>query len=88
LDGHNQKATLSRVEFESRRALNRIRAIKKKPGTGAPLSNNSKIDGAEVLRASLRNLKIKHILNEYRTITGERLNKSMRGSGRYATTDQ
>ena len=88
LDGHKQKATLSRVEFERRRALNRIRTIKKKPGTAAPLSNNSNVDGAEELRASLRNLKIRHILNEYRTITGENLNKTIRDSRRCATTDQ
>jgi len=88
LDGHKQKATLSRAEFERRRALNRIRTIKKKPGTAAPPSNNSNVDGAEELRASLRNLKIRQILSEYRTITGESLNKSMRDSKRYATTDQ
>jgi hypothetical protein len=88
LDAHKQKATLSRVEFERRRALNRIRAIKKKPGMGAPLSQNSNIDGGEALRSSLRNLKIRHILNEYQTITGESLNKSMRDNRRYATTDK
>jgi hypothetical protein len=88
LDGHKQKATLSRVEFERRRALNRIGTIKKEPGTGALLSQNSNIDGAEELRASLRNLKIRQILNEYRTITGESLNKSTRDRRRYATTDQ
>jgi hypothetical protein len=76
------------VEFERRRALNRIRTIKKEPGTGAPVSQNPNIDGAEELRASLRNLKIRRILNEYRTITGESLNKSTRDSRRYATTDQ
>lgn len=88
LDGHNQKATLSRVEFERRRAVNRIRTIKRKPGTESPLSQSSNIDGDEELRASMRNLKIRQILNEYRTITGESLNKSMRDSRRYAATDQ
>ena len=88
LDGHKQKATLSRVEFERRRALNRIRTIKKELGTGAPLSQNSNIDGAEELRASLRNLKIRQILNEYRTITGESLSNTMRNSRRYTTRDQ
>ena len=88
LDGNKQKATLSRVEFERRRALSRIRTIKKGPGTGATLSNDSNLDGVKELRASLRNLKIRRILNEYRTITGESLNKSMRDSRRYTTTDQ
>jgi hypothetical protein len=88
LDGHKQIATLSRVEFERRRALNRIRTIKKEPGTGAPLSQDSNVDGAEEPRVSLKNLKIRQILNEYRTITGESLNKSTRDSRRYAATDQ
>jgi peptidoglycan/xylan/chitin deacetylase (PgdA/CDA1 family) len=88
LDGHKQKATLSRVEFERRRALSRIRTIKKEPGTGATLSNDSNLDRVKELRASPRNLKIRRVLNEYRTITGESLNKSMRDSRRYKTTDQ
>ena len=88
LDGQKQKATLSRVEFERKRALNRIRTIKKEPGTRAPLPQNSNIDGAEEPRFSLRNLKIRQILNEYRTITGESLNKSTRDRRRYLATDQ
>ena len=88
LDANKQKETLSRVEFERRRALNRIRRIKKKPGTADPQSKNSNGEGAEELRASLSNLKIRHILNEYQTITGETLNKSARNGRRYAATDQ
>ena len=71
LDGHKQDATLTRVEFERRRALNRIRTIKKEPGTRATPLKNSNLEGAEELRASRRNLKIRLVLNEYRTITGE-----------------
>ena len=80
LDGHKQKATLSRAEFERRRAINRIRTIKREPGMGAASSQNPNVDGAEELRASRRDLKIRQILNEYRTITGENLNKSVRES--------
>lgn len=80
LDGHKNTATLSRAEFERRRALNRIRTIKKDPGKEALPSENSNSDGAEKLRASRRNLRIKLVLNEYRTITGESLSKSVRDS--------
>jgi hypothetical protein len=88
LDGHKQEAALSRVEFERRRAFNRIRMIRKEPGTGAALSENSNLDGAEELHASLRNLRIRRILREYRIITGESLNKSTRDSGRSRTTGE
>jgi hypothetical protein len=88
LDGHKQKPTLSRVEFERRRALRRIRTIKKEPGTGAVLPDDPNLYGVKELRASLRNLKIRRILNEFRTITGESLNKSMRDGTRYTATDQ
>ena len=88
LDGHKQEAKLSRVTFERRRAFNRIRTIRKEAGTGTTLSKNSNLDGAEELRASLRNLRIKRILSEYRIITGESLNKSTRGSIRPRTTGE
>lgn len=87
LDGQKQKATLSRVEFERKRALNRIRTIKKEAGTGATLSDNSNLDGAAELSATLKNRRIRRVLNEYKTITGESLNKSIRDSRRYRTTD-
>lgn len=86
LDGHKQEATLSRVEFERRRAFNRIRTIRKEPGTGATLSKNSNLDGAEELRATLRNLRIRRILSEYRIITGENLSESKRDSRKSRTT--
>jgi len=88
LDGQKQKATLSRVEFERKRALNRIRTIKKEAGAGATLSDNSNLDGAAELGATLKNRRIRRVLNEYKTITGESLNKSIRDSRRYRTTDQ
>ena len=88
LDGHKNTTTLSRVEFERKRAITRIRTIKKEAGTGATLSENSNLDGAAELGASLRNLRIRRVLNEYQTITGESLSKSMRDRRRYMTTDQ
>ena len=88
LDGQKQKATLSRVEFERKRALNRIRTIKKEVGAGATPSDNSNLDGAAEISDALKNRRIRRVLNEYKTITGESLNKSIRDSKRYRTTDQ
>jgi hypothetical protein len=77
LNTHKNTATVSRVEFERKRAIRRIRTIKEATRAGAAMSENSKLEGAAALKASLRNLRIGRILNEYQTITGESLNKSM-----------
>jgi hypothetical protein len=88
LDGHKNTATLSRVEFERKRALRRIRTIKKAIESGATLSENSNLEGAAAPQASLGNLRIRRILNEYQIITGESLNKSIRDDRRFKALDQ
>ncbi len=88
LDGHKNTATVSRVEFERKRAIRRIRTIKKATKAGATMSENSKLEGAEEPQASVRNLRIGRILNEYQTITGESLNQSMREHRRFRAKDQ
>jgi hypothetical protein len=80
--------TVSRVEFERRRAVRRIRTIRKVAQAGATMSENSKLEGAAALKASFRNQRIGRILNEYQTITGESLNQSMRDYRRSMSTEQ
>jgi hypothetical protein len=76
LDAHRGSAPLSRVQFERKRALRRLRVLrqpaaeKTADSTGAPA-------GAAGMLAALRNLKIRQILKEFRTITGEALRKSL-----------
>ena len=67
-------ATVSRVEFERKRALRRIRTIRKAAQAGATMSENSKLEGAPALKACIRDQRIGRILNEYRTIAGGSLN--------------
>ncbi|UCF97379.1 MAG: hypothetical protein JSV89_19720 [Spirochaetaceae bacterium] len=88
LDAHKNAATVSRVEFERKRAISRIRTIKKAMEAGSTLSNNSHLEGAAELTASLKNLRIRRILNEYQTITGESLKKSIRDNRRFKATGQ
>ena len=78
LDSHKNTATVSRVEFERRRAKSRIRTIKEEAEPGAASSENSSFEGAAELKATLRNLRIRRVLNEFRTITGKSLNSSIR----------
>jgi hypothetical protein len=88
LDGHKNTATVSRVEFERKRAISRIRTIKKVTDAPATLSENSNPVAAAELKASLRNLKIRRVLNEYQTITGQSLNQSIRDNRRFKAADQ
>jgi hypothetical protein len=88
LEGHNNSSTVSRVEFERRRAINRIRTIKNETEGAVAMSDNSDGKRAAELKASLRNLRIKRILNEYRIITGENLKKSMQGKRRSKAAEQ
>jgi hypothetical protein len=78
LDGHQSSVPLSRVDFERKRALHRIRILRK--GTAEnTASSGSSPKGLAALRVSLRNIRIRQILNEYRTITGEGLKQSLHG---------
>lgn len=78
LDEHRGSALLSRVEFERKRARQRIRALRKAEAGSNPV-------GAAALWSSLKKLKIRQILSEYRIITGEGLRRSQpeqRGIGK------
>ena len=88
LSSRKNTATVSRVEFERKRAMRRIRTVRKAMQTGATMSENSKLEGAAELEASFRNLRIGRILNEYQTIIGESLNQSMRDYRRSMATEQ
>jgi hypothetical protein len=88
LDSHKNTAAMSRVEFERKRALSRIKTIKKKAEPGTTSSGNASSEGAAKLKASLRNLRIKRILNEFRTITGASLNSAIRDHRRSTTADR
>jgi len=88
LSSRENTTTVSRVEFERKRAVRRIRTIRKAAQAGATMSENSKLEGAAALKASFRNQRIGRILNEYQTITGESFNQSMRDYRRSRATEQ
>jgi len=88
LSSRKNTATVSRVEFERKRAVRRIRMIRKAAQAGVTVSENSKLEGAAALKASFRNQRIGRILNEYQTITGESLNQSIRDYRRSRATEQ
>jgi hypothetical protein len=77
LDAHRGSASLSRVQFERRRALRRLRVLRQ-PAAEKQADSASNPAGAAGMLAALRNLKIRQILKEFRTITGEALRKSLR----------
>ena len=87
LDSHENTETVSRVDFERKRALRRIRTIKKATELGATSSEHSNPEEAVALQISLKNLRIKRILNEYQIITGESLSKSISASRRSKAPD-
>ena len=76
------------MEFERKRAVRRIRTIRKAAQAGAAMSENSKLEGSAALKAYFRKKRIGRILNEYQTITGERLNQSMPDYRRSRVTEQ
>jgi hypothetical protein len=78
LNERQSSAPMSRVEFEVKRALRRIRTLRKVTDGNTAGSPDSSSEGAAALRASLMNIKIRQVLNEYRTITGEGLKRSLR----------
>ncbi len=79
LDAHRDSAPLSRVQFERRRALRRLRVLRQ-PAAEKPADSAANPATATGMLAALRNLKIRQILKEFRTITGEALRKSLRSS--------
>jgi hypothetical protein len=76
LDGHRGSALLSRVEFERKRALQRIRTLRKAAKGNPPESPSSNPGATASQQASLRNMKIRRVMDEYRIITGENLKHS------------
>jgi hypothetical protein len=77
LDTRHGSAPLSRAQFERRRALRRLRVLQR---PAAEKSGNSAANpaGASGMLAALRKLRIRQVLKEFRTITGETLRKSLR----------
>jgi hypothetical protein len=69
LDAHRGCASLSRVQFECRRALRRLRVLRR------PAAVNTAEAG---MPTALRDLRIRQILKEFRSITGEALKSSLR----------
>ena len=88
LDGHKNASTVSRIEFERKRAINRIRTIKNEAKSGTTLSDSSGVKGTAEFNASLKNLRIKQVLNEFQAITGESLKKPVRGKRRFKASGQ
>jgi hypothetical protein len=88
LSSRKNTATVSRVEFERKRAVRRIRTIRKAARAGATMAEYPKREGDATLKASFRNQKIGRILNEYQTITGESLNQSIRDYRRSRAKEQ
>ncbi len=69
-------APLSRLQFECKRALRRLKVLRR-PAAGKTTGSASVPAGAGMPMA-LRNLKIRQILAEFRSITGEALKSSLR----------
>lgn len=88
LSSRKNSTTVTRVEFERKRAVRRIKTIRRAAQAGATMSENSKLEGAAALKASFRKQRMGRILNEYRTITGESLDQSMRDYRRSRATEQ
>jgi hypothetical protein len=88
LGGHKETAKVTREEFERRRAVSRIRTIKKAARNGTARSGNPGTTGVAELKASLDKLRIRQVLDEFHTITGESLNKSIRDRRESRTAGQ
>ena len=81
LDAHRGSTPLSRVQFERKRALRRLRVLRRPEAEkAAEAADSAPPAGPAGMLAALRNLKIRQILKEFRTITGEALRKSLRSS--------
>jgi hypothetical protein len=88
LGDHKDTPQVTREEFERKRAVGRIRTIKNATRTASALSEHPGTKGVAQLRESLNRLRIRQVLNEFQTITGESLNKSIRDSRRLRATGQ
>ena len=78
LDAHPGSTPLSRLQFECKRALRRLKVLRR-PAAGNPTNNAAAGPvGAAGMRAAQRNLKIHQILKEFRAITGKALKSALR----------
>ena len=78
LDAHRDSSPLSRVDFERERAVRRIRTLRKGAQESAADSAAPGARGIAELRRSLRDIRIRQVLSEFRAITGLALRKSLR----------
>jgi hypothetical protein len=77
LDTHHGSAPLSRLQFECKRALHRLKVLRQE-AAGNPPDQASGPAEAPAMPAALRNLRIRQILKEFRSITGEALKSALR----------
>jgi hypothetical protein len=78
LDGHQSSGHLSRADFERKRALHRIRTLRNATTEDAVSPPGSSPEGITAMRISLRNIRVRQILDEFRAITGEGLRQALR----------
>jgi len=78
LDGHRDASLPSRVEFERKRALHRLRSLRQAAADRPAGAVPGPAGTGTGLLAALRNIRIRQILKEFRRITGEGLRESLR----------
>jgi hypothetical protein len=84
LDAHRGRPTASRLQFECKRALHRLKALRqpaaRSGGDAADPVADPATDPATAsgMPAALRSMRIRRILKEFRSITGEALKSSLR----------
>ena len=77
LDTHRGSAPLSRLQFECKRALHRLKVLRR-PAAGKATDAAAGPAEAPAMPAALQNMRIRQILKEFRSITGEALKSSLR----------
>jgi hypothetical protein len=77
LDAHRDSTPQTRLQFECRRALHRLKILRR-PAPGNAADAAQAPAGASGMPAALRDLKIRQILKEFRSITGKALKSSLR----------
>jgi len=75
LDAHRDSTPQSRLQFECRRALHRLKILRRPAAENASAAGPA---GAAGMPAALRALRIRQILKEFRAITGKALKSSLR----------
>jgi hypothetical protein len=75
LDAHRDATPQSRLQFECRRALHRLKILRRPADENATAAGPAEAAG---MPAALRALRIRQILKEFRAITGKALKSSLR----------